>query len=211
MRSSSALLLGLLAASACSHGEVGPLPGEDYPGGFPVDGGVRPPDDGGTPATDAGMIYSGRYQLVSIVDLAGANAFGDTISTTLVELSQFHDHPAATILDLMALYDVPYFAPVWDILPDFLKDPVTDLLDELIVDTLFDDIPAVDRAAEIITDVGTASRNVELSTEMTLVGPAAGTALLRGQHVLTGLGFHLWGAHAEIPVPDVFQQITQLE
>jgi hypothetical protein len=202
----TALLLALaLVAGACSKGELGPIDepsaGDD---GLPTGGGPGSdglPGGGGGASPDGGVrltVYSGRYELTSIVDLAGANAFGDTISTTLVQLSLFHDHPAATILNLMALYDVPYFAQVWDVLPGFIKDKLTDLLDQLIVDALFDNIPVVDQAAELIT-------------EMTLRGPLAGSTQLRGDHVMKGLGFHLWGAHASIPLPDAFGQITQLE
>ena len=222
-RSPAVLALLLFLPCACSVGELGPI--NDKPGqAGPGDDGLPPGSDGlgpdaGQVATNPGsgpdapppFVYSGRYELTSIVDLAGANAFGDTISTTLVQISLFHDHPAATILNLMALYDVPYFSEVWDVLPGFLKDKVTDLLDQLIVDALFDNVPVVDQAAELIADIGEASRNVELVTEMTLTGPTLGGSLLRGTHVMKGLGFHLWGLHASIPVPDVFQQITQLE
>jgi hypothetical protein len=108
----------------------------------------------------------------------------------------------------MALYQVPYFSEVWNVLPGFIKDEVTNLLDQLIVDALFDNIPVVDQAAKLITDIGTASRNVELITDMTLKGVPP---LLKGDHVMKSLGFTLWGNHATIPVPAVFQQITQLE
>jgi hypothetical protein len=213
----AALVLVVVGGTACSSTELAAIDdqhgGDDglpkNPGGAGADGGVA--TTGGDPAGPKPLIYSGRYELTSIVDLAGAGAFGTTISTTLVQLSLFHDHPAATILNLMALYDVPYFSEVWNVLPGFIKDKVTDLLDQLIVDALFDNIPAVDHAAELITDIGAASRNVELVTEMTLTGPTGGGALMRGSHLMKGLGFHLWGAHASIPVPSAFQQITQLD
>jgi len=220
---STALLLALATgATGCSSGELGPIGDPSSPGGddgLPPGGPISTLPDGGTVvvnpgAPDAGppkLVYSGRYELTSIVDLAGAGAFGDTISTTLVQLSQFHDHPAATILNLMALYDVPYFSEVWDVLPGFLKDKVSDLLDELIVDALFDNVPVVDQAAQFIADIGEASRNVELVTDLVLTGPVNGGVQMRGTHTMKSLGFSLFGLHASIPVPTAFQQITQLE
>jgi hypothetical protein len=216
--STAFLALALTVGSGCTNGELGSVDGKGDTGddGLAPGGGSTQP--GGTPgggitagSPDAGpkpLIYSGKYELTSIVDLAGAGAFGTVISDTLVELSQFHDHPAKTILDLMALYQVPYFSEVWNILPGFIKDDVTNLLDQLIVDALFDNIPVVDQAAKLITDIGEASRNVRLVTDMTLRGVPP---LLRGDHVMKSLGFSLWGLNADIPVPSVFQQITQLE
>jgi len=219
----SAFLVALAVGTTtgCSSGELGPIGDPSGGGGndgLPPGGPTGTTPDGGTVTNptgpDAGppkLVYSGRYELTSIVDLAGAGAFGDTISTTLVQLSQFHDHPAATILNLMALYDVPYFSEVWDVLPGFLKDKVTDLLDELIVDAVFDNIPVIDQAAQFIADIGEASRNVELVTDMVLTGPVNGGVQMRGSHTMKSLGFSLFGLHATIPVPTAFQQITQLE
>lgn len=223
VRRTGVLSLALLLAvgtTGCSSGELGPI--GDPSGGGGGDDGLPPggptgttPDGGtvvGSTGPDAGtlkLVYSGRYELTSIVDLAGAGAFGDTISTTLVQLSEFHDHPAATILNLMALYDVPYFSEVWDVLPGFLKDKVTDLLDELIVDAVFDNVPVIDQAAQFIADIGEASRNVELVTDLVLTEPTG--VQMRGSHTMKSLGFSLFGLHATIPVPTAFQQITQLE
>jgi hypothetical protein len=218
----TALLLALtLVTGACASNDLGPLDGQGQndglPGGTTPDGGNDGLPSGGLPGTGTTgtnakpTVYTGRYELTSIVDLAGANAFGTTISTTLVQLSLFHDHPAATILNLMALYNVPYFSEVWNVLPGFLKDKVTDLLDQLIVQAVFDNVPVVDHAAELISDIGEASRNVEMVTEMTLRANTPNATLLRGDHVMKSLGFHIWSLHAEIPLPTVFQQITQLE
>ncbi len=211
------LALALAFGRGCTQGALGSVadPGDTGDDGLCPSGpgGTTGPGTGtsGPGSPDAGpppMVYSGRYELTSIVDLAGAGAFGTTISTTLVQLSLFHDHPAATILNLMALYQVPYFSEVWNVLPGFIKDEVSGLLDQLIVDAIFDNIPVVDQAAMLITDIGTASRNVELVTEMTLKGTGQ---FLKGDHVMKSLGFSLWGNHASIPLPAAFQQITQLE
>jgi hypothetical protein len=216
--STAFLALALTAGSGCTNGDLGSVDGKGDTGddGLAPGGGTTQP--GGTPgggitasSPDAGppaLVYSGKYEITSIVDLAGAGAFGTVISDTLVELSNFHDHPAKTILDLMALYQVPYFSEVWNVLPGFIKDDVTNLLDQLIVDALFDNIPVVDQAAKLITDIGEAGRNVRLVTDMTLRGAPP---LLKGDHVMKSLGFSLWGLNADIPVPSVFQQITQLE
>lgn len=207
---SFALIFGACAGvedPAAKGGDHGELPASDddlQPAG--PDGGVGT----GTNDQNKPLVYSGKYELTSMVDLAGAGIFGETISTTLVQLSLFHEHPAATILNLMALYDVPYFSQVWGVLPGFLKDPVTNLLDDLIVDAVFGNVPAIDKAAQIVDDIASVSRNVELITLMSLRGPTA-AGQLRGDHTMTGLGFKLWTWHATIPIPADFGQITQLE
>src|SRR6185295_10724655 len=111
-RSSSPIALALvavLALGACTSGEIGAIQDPTGDGGSlnPGDDDLHPGRDGGTSAQKP-LVYSGRYELTSIVDLAGAGIFGETISGTLVQLSLFHEHPAATILNLMALYEVPY-------------------------------------------------------------------------------------------------------
>src|SRR5262249_42229788 len=157
------------------------------------------PGGGGNHNADAGpppLVYSGKYELTSIVDLAGAGVFGDTISGTLVQLSQFHEHPAATILNLLALYQVPYYTHVWNVLPGFIKDALTGWLDNLIVQQVFSNVPAIDKAAQIVDDIASVSRNVELVTDMTLGKPGLGN-VMKGEHIMVGLGFKLWTWHAD--------------
>src|SRR5262249_54203595 len=72
-------------------------------------------------------------------------------------------------------------------------------------------IPVIDQAAQFIADIGEASRNVELVTDLVLTGPVNGGVQMRGSHTMMSLGFSLFGLHATIPVPSAFQQITQLE
>ena len=148
-RLTTLLLLALLGAGGgCATTDLGPVPGPD---GFddgddvhrlPDDASVGNPDD---PEHPDGLLVAGRYELVSIVDLAGANAFGDTISGTLVQLSMFHDNPAGTVLELMALYQVPYYTQIWGILPGFIKNALEGWINDILFDTLFDAIPAIRR------------------------------------------------------------------
>jgi hypothetical protein len=207
----AALLLG-----ACSSGEIGVLEPEVVDPGYPLaDDDLRPggdQDDGGTGTNDnkKPLIYSGKYELTSIVDLAGAGIFGEVISTTLVQLSQFHEKPAETILTLMALYEVPYYTQVWNVVPGFLKSLITSELDKLIVEHVFGNVKAIDEAVKVVDDIASVSRNVELMTLLTLRGPSE-TWQMRGDHTMTGLGFKLWTWHAAIPIPQDFGQLTQLD
>src|SRR5262245_49335501 len=188
---STLFLLALLAG--CATTDLGPAPGSDnYPDNgddvhpLPDDAGVGNPDD---PEHPAGLLVAGRYELTSIIDLAGANAFGDTISGTLVQLSMFHENPAGTILELMAIYQVPYYTQIWNILPGFIKDELEGWINDIVFDTLFDAIPVVDQAVQVIDDVASVSRNVQMTTEMTLRGPfGTNLNLLRGEHKMKGLG-----------------------
>jgi hypothetical protein len=213
-RSSDLIAIGLAAVllGACTSGELAAL----QPNGDFVDTGGG--GSGGTedPGGDVGpggvpLIYSGKYELTSIVDLAGSGIFGGTISGTLVELSMFHEHPAGTILRLLALYETPYYTQIWNLIPGFIKDPIVNELDDLLVEHLYGAVPAIDKAFQIVDDIASVSRNVELKTIMTLQPPDGVDELLRGDHVMTGLGFKLWEWNAEIPIPTGFSQITQLE
>ena len=61
-------------------------------------------------------------------------------------------------------------------------------------------------------DVASVSRNVQMTTEMTLKGPF-GTKLnlLRGEHRMKGLGFTLWSYHAYIPLPEPLSDVISLD
>jgi hypothetical protein len=219
MRSRLALLVAaVFVVGACSTGEIGALPSNgDYTPADPTvqDDDLHPggdQDDDGTGKNENGkpLIFAGKYELTSIIDLAGAGIFGETISTTLIQLSLFHEHPATTILTLMATYNVPYYTQVWNVIPGFLKSLVTNELDKLIVEHLFGNVPAIDKAAQVVDDIASVSRNVELITHLTLQGPNIAWAM-RGTHTMQGLGFKLWTWHATIPIPMDFAQLTQLE
>jgi hypothetical protein len=214
-RSADLIALGLLAVllgGACNSGELAGLkPNGDF---VEDDDDLHP--DTEDPGGDTGpggrpLIYSGQYELTSIVDLAGSGIFGETISVTLVELSQFHEKPAGTILRLLALYEVPYYTQVWTVLPGFIKDPVAGLLDDLIRDHVFANVKAIDKAFQIVDDIASVSRNVELKTRMSLRPPGAIPEVLRGEHIMTGVGFRLWSWNAEVPIPMDFAQIAQLD
>jgi hypothetical protein len=212
------LVILALLGGACTSGEIAPLKDEvgDVDPGYPLqDDDLRPggdDDNGGTGTNTEGkpLLYSGKYEVTSIVDLAGAGIFGEVVSTTLVQLSQFHEHPAQTILTLMATYEVPYYTQVWNVIPGFLKSLVTNELDKLIVEHVFQNVQAIDKAVQVVDDIASVSRNVELVTLLTLQGPNMNWQM-RGTHIMSGLGFKLWDWHATVPIPSDFGQITQLE
>jgi hypothetical protein len=203
-------IAALFLAGACTTAEIGAF--DDRDPSVPTGDDLRPGggDAGVGQEVERPPIYEGRYELTSIVDLAGTGLFGEVVSGTLIQLSRFHEHPAATILNLMAIYEVPYYTQVWNIIPGFLKGLVTNELDKLIVNHVFQNVPAIDKAAQVIDDVASVSRNVELVTELTLRGPNA-AGQMRGEHTMKGLGFKLWTWHATIPLPTEFNQLTQLE
>src|SRR5262249_22989704 len=124
----------------------------------------------------------------------------------------FHDNPAGTILELMALYDVPIYTQIWNILPGFIKDQLESWIDDYLFAALFDAIPALDEAVQVLDDVASVSRNVQLVTVMNLRGPfGADKNLLRGDHKISGLGFSLWNYHALISLPAAISNIITLD
>ena len=215
-RSFDLIVLGLcavMAAGACNSGELAQLkPNGDF---VPDDDDLNPSNEdpgGDTTTTGKPLVYSGRYELTSLVDLAGSGIFGEVISGTLVELSQFHEKPAGTILRLLALYEVPYYTQVWMVIPGFLRDAIAGWLDDLIVAQVFANVAAIDKAFQIVDDIASVSRNVEFHTVMVLKPPSgAATNTLKGSHLMQGLGFKLWTWHADLAIPSDFAQIAGLE
>jgi hypothetical protein len=156
------------------------------------------------------VAYSGQYELTSHVDLAGAGAFGDTVSPALVALSEFHENPAGTILDLLALYQIPVYTQVWNALPGFLKDALEGWLNQYLMFTLFDAVPAIDQAVQFVDDLATVTRNVEMITVLTLE-PQNVAMGMRGRHELRALAFTFHGDRTVIEIPAVVTEITAAE
>jgi hypothetical protein len=203
------LALALSLSLAASVGCAGTPDEASAPGSDDFAPGTVPDPGTGTDGTPRQMAYAGRYQLTSTIDAAGAGLFGDTISATLVDLSNFHENPAGTILDLLAVYQVPGYTEVWDALPGFLKDELEGWLNEYLFQALFEAVPAIDQAVQVVDDLATVSRNVEMRSELVLRGPGdAGD--MTGTHTITGLGFTLWDQHAFIPLPAQVEQVAQI-
>jgi hypothetical protein len=210
-RSIVALLVAFtIAASGCEGvGQITedgkawgtPSGGDDYQSDLdtPIDPETGLPVD---------VIYSGRYEVTSNVDLAASGVFGETVSGTLIHLSNFHENPAGAILELLALYGVPVYSQVWAFLPGFIKDKVKELLNQYVFQTLFDAVPIIDQIAQTIDDIASTSRNAEMLSEMVLMGGKRGRSAFAVHHELRGIKFRLWDEEAVLPVPDVLSQVT---
>ena len=149
----------------------------------------------------------GRYRLVSVVDLAGAQTLGSSISDVLVELSEFRDHPTPVLVKF-----IPngMFQDAWKATPQPVKNLITRAIDKIIVKVIFDNISAVDWVAERVGDVGKVSRGMALESELVLTSSGGGS-VLTGSHVLQRVGLSLWGKTVWLPLPSSFQQLTQLD
>jgi hypothetical protein len=157
------------------------------------------------------IIYSGRYEVTSDVDLAAAGVFGETVSGTLLLLSNFHEDPAGAILELLALYGVPVYSQVWAFVPGFIKDEIKKLLNEYVFETLFEAVPIIDEIAQTIDDIASVSRNVEVVTELQLIGGKRNGTGFASRQEITGLAFRLWGERAVLAVPPPLATITRAD
>jgi hypothetical protein len=157
------------------------------------------------------FIFSGVYEVTSNVDLAASGVFGQTVSSTLILLSNFHEDPAGAILELLAIYGVPVYSQVWAFVPGFLKDEIKKLLNEYVFETLFENVPIIDEIAMAIDEIASVSRNVEVVTHMKIIGGLRGSGNFASRQVITGIQFNLWGEQAVLPVPEELGNITKAD
>jgi hypothetical protein len=206
--------LGCSALFACATASVGPVPGPDEEVDDPGVTAPPPvPSVGSDPTLPAAEYevpetrYDGTYEVTTELDLAASGMLGDTVGGTLVLLSNFHDDPAGTLIGLLVLYDVPIITQVYDLLPGALEDELEGWLNDAVFDSLFAGLPAVEGVVDLIDDLASITRNVEMKTELVLGHPGAGGGM-EGHHELSSFGFTYSGFTARIPVPDFAADLT---
>jgi hypothetical protein len=186
-----------------------PIPNSPDDVGDPT-GLISEPEEGPIPAAPVEYSFDGAYNLNSHLDIAGSGILGDRLSDALIHLSEFHDNPAGAILEILSFFDIPIYSEIWPLIPDFLKDYIEGWINDILFDPLYDAFPGVEDAFQVVQDIFYLSRDLQLRTTLTLKPPNSEGGM-RGEHVITGLGFVLWDMEAILPIPDELGAMTLAE
>jgi hypothetical protein len=161
-----------------------PTPSPDQPG---TPQGPGEPINNTPPPTAK---YSGVYSAVAPIDLTQNGVLPGVLGPALGALIELHDHPGKAILDIVAIANIPTVSDAVKNMPQFLKDILSDLLDKLIIDEVYANVPVVDQITNIISGITELAKTVELHNSLTVHTPAKdGTATIDQQ--VTDIGFKL--------------------
>jgi hypothetical protein len=180
-----------LVAGGCGAGpeartQPTPTPTPDAPG-TPSDGPGNPIDQ--PPPTAR---YAGVYTVPAPIDLTQNGVLPGVIGPALGALIELHDHPGKAILDIVAVANIPTVSDAVANMPSFLRDVLSTLLDKLIVDEVYANVPVVDQITGIISGITELAKTMEIHNALTVHTPAAdGTANIDQQ--VTDVGFTLLG------------------
>lgn len=169
-------------AEARTQPEPTPAPTPDQPAPGPV----TPID--GTPAPTAK--YAGVYAAVAPIDLTQNGVLPGVIGPALGALIELHDHPGKAILDIVAIANIPTVSDLVKNMPSFLKDILSTLLDKLITDEVYANVPVVDQITNIISGITELAKTIEIHNALTVHTPAKDDTATIDQQV-TDVGFKL--------------------
>jgi hypothetical protein len=161
-----------------------PAPSPDQPG---TPQGPGEPINNTPPPTAK---YAGVYAAVAPIDLTQNGVLPGVLGPALGALIELHDHPGKAILDIVAIANIPTVSDLVKNMPSFLKDILSSLLDKLIIDEVYANVPVVDQITNIISGITELAKTVEIHNALTVHAPAKdGTAMIDQQ--VTDVGFKL--------------------
>ncbi len=178
-----------LVAGGCGSGPDGrmPTPGPTSPDQPGTPQGPGEPIDNTPPPTAK---YAGIYSAVAPLDLTQNGVLPGVLGPALGALIELHDHPGKAILDIIAIANIPTVSDAVKNMPSFLKDILSGLLDKLIIDQVYANVPVVDQITNIISGITEMAKTIELHNTLTVHTPAKdGTANIDQQ--VTDIGFKL--------------------
>ena len=161
------------------------------------------PDQPGTPEGPGETIgqppppptskYSGVYGTVAPLDFTQNGVLPGVIGPALGALIELHDHPGQAILDIIAIANIP---TVSDAVAEHAVVPASDLLssllDKLIIDEVYANVPVVDQITGIISGITELAKTMDVHSSLTVHTPKAdGTTAI--DHQVTDVGFTLLG------------------
>ena len=179
-----------LVAGGCSAGPEGrtpptPMPSPDQPG--TPEG---PGETIGQPPPPPTSKYAGVYGTVAPLDFTQNGVLPGVIGPALGALIELHDHPGQAILDIIAIANIPTVSDAVQNMPSFLKDLLSSLLDKLIIDEVYANVPVVDQITNIISGITELAKTIDVHSSLTVHTPKAdGTAAIDQQ--VTDVGFTL--------------------
>jgi len=155
------------------------------------------PDQPGTPQGPGEPInntppptakYAGVYTVVAPIDLTQNGVLPGVIGPALSALIELHDHPGKAILDIVAVANIPTVSDAVKNMPSFLRDILSNLLDKLIIDEVYANVPVVDQITSIISGITELAKTIDIHNTLTVHTPKAdGTATVDQQ--VTDVGF----------------------
>jgi hypothetical protein len=162
------------------------------PGGTPFN--PPNPDGPGLPPTPAPVKanYSGVYEVVAPIDFTKNGVLPNAVGGALGGLAELHDHPGDALLKIVTNAGIPYLSDILQQVPSFLMKALASLLDDLIIDNLYNGYPVVDEVANIIQGIFELTKKLEIHDTLTVHKMAAdGSAAIDQQ--LSAVGFTLLG------------------
>ncbi|MCU1280637.1 MAG: hypothetical protein JWM53_4183 [bacterium] len=177
-----------LVAGGCagpeSRTQPTPTPSPDQPG---------TPQGPGEPINDTpppSAKYAGIYSAVAPLDLTQNGVLPGVVGPALGALIELHDHPGKALLDIVAIANIPTVSDAVKNMPSFLRDILSGLLDKLIIDQVYANVPVVDQITNIISGITEMAKTIEVHNTLTVHTPAMDGSATIDQQV-TDVGFKL--------------------
>ena len=137
--------------------------------------------------------YAGVYGTVAPLDFTQNGVLPGIVGPALGALIELHDHPGKAILDIVAIANIPTVSDAVANMPSFLKDILSGLLDKLIIDEVYANVPVVDQITNIISGITELAKTMDVHSSLTVHTPKTdGTTAI--DHQVTDVGFTLLGS-----------------
>lgn len=134
--------------------------------------------------------FAGVYQVVAPIDLTQDGVLPGVLGPMLGALIELHDHPGKALLDIVANANIPTVSDAVKGLPSVVRDVLSNLLDKLIVDQVYGNVPVVEQITNIISGITELAKTIDIHNTLTVHTPAAdGSAKVEQQ--VTDVGFKL--------------------
>jgi len=183
-----ATLTAFAFVAGCGAGPEAHMPGPGGPNEPP--GTPQGPGEPISPTPAKTAKYAGVYSAVAPIDLTQNGVLPGVLGPALSALIELHDHPGKAIIDIIVIAGIPTVSDAVKNLPGFLKDILSTLLDKLIKDQVYANVPVVEQVANVISGITELAKTIEIHNSLTLHTPAAdGSAALEQQ--VTDVGFKL--------------------
>lgn len=134
--------------------------------------------------------YAGVYSAVAPIDLTQNGVLPGVLGPALGALIDLHDHPGKAIIEIVVIANIPTVSDAVKNLPTFLKDILSNLLDKLITDQVYANVPVVEQVAKVISGITELAKTIEIHNALTIHTPAADGSAAVDQQV-TDVGFKL--------------------
>jgi hypothetical protein len=164
------LMLGLMTTATTVLTGCGDTGGRSPMPPTMMDGGPPPGDvDGPAP----GPRYAGVYATTTPIDFTQNGVLPGVIGPTLTALTELRDHPGQAIVQLVTLAQIPGLSDALAELPTFVRNLLAALLDKLIIDELYENVPVIEQLAAITAGLTDVTKTIELHDLLTVHTPAA--------------------------------------